>query len=433
MRQFQFMICSLIFLCLSIKSSIVAGFELITHARISQLAFDTSQETAKYLDELNIKPNDILDPDSARRSAIFAGFENTGALRDWMASGAIREDDYKSHPLLERLGCEPPLNPPSDIDRPLHHFFDVQRGGRGLTVFPTLNAIPAPDWALGRQGRGPGPAQNQFSILDARVYQLQSLTAPTRDERKKNTARLFRTLGQVSHILQDMAQPQHTRNDVHSGCLDAIGGEHSWYEDYLEKRARGQSFRTRGEIAPPLSIGRYDPPHFAAYRDFWTSADRKGLSDFSSRHFFSAGTNLSASSSCGGLPEPPCRPDAYTQRDRPFSFRALSGATIAGTARLFFRTIQDPITGAMLPDVAVTSRSVWDQHLRATRAVPDFHPEHAELRLHQRGAASESRGLYRRLLGLFLPRAPRRGPDRRLAGSIDPSVDRHERLERGPR
>lgn len=372
MNAHRLIICMLFITLVSISFAQGLAYELRTHGEIAGRAFDTSSGTGSYFIDVGIDPKETFNRQGRTTSDKLANFDNTGTLRDWMIEGAIREDDYTPHPLLERLGCEPPQNPSSDIDRPLHHFFDVQRGGRGLTIFPIISAIPAPDWALGRQGRGPNPTQNQFSILDARFYQLRSLTAPTRDERDKNLALLFRTLGQVGHILQDMAQPQHTRNDVHSGCLDAIGGEHSWYEDYLEKRARGQSFRTRGAPAPPLPLSSYTPPSFSTYYDFWTRADRKGLADFSSRNFFSAGTNLSLSGSCSGLPEPPCRPDAYTQRDMPFSIPTLSGTTISGNARLFLRTIQDPVTGAMLPDVAVASRSVWDQHLERRGLFPAF-------------------------------------------------------------
>src|SRR5262249_44735731 len=148
-------------------------------------------------------------------------FRNTATPRDWMIEGTIREDDFQPHRL-----CDQPKNPPSKLDRSLNHFFDVQRGGRGLTVLKSQRGFPAPDWALGRQGRGPSKTQNQFSVLDARVYQLMSLTEPKKEDREQNTALLFRTLGQVTHLLQDMAQPQHTRNDPHAGCIpESLTGE----------------------------------------------------------------------------------------------------------------------------------------------------------------------------------------------------------------
>src|SRR5262249_35649632 len=143
-------------------------------------------------------------------------------------------------------------------DRSLNHFFDVQRGGRGLTVSGATLGFPAPGWALGRQGRGPNADQNQFSLMDARTYQLESLTAVSHDVRDQNTALLFRTLGQVAHLLEDMATPQHTRNDPHAGCVELITGEHSWFEEYVETRALGARFGSRREVSRPLLLDGYD-------------------------------------------------------------------------------------------------------------------------------------------------------------------------------
>ncbi|MGH7207864.1 MAG: hypothetical protein ACREIL_00620 [Nitrospiraceae bacterium] len=286
-----------------------------------------------------------------------------------MAAGAIREDDYKRNLLRELAGCSSAQNPSSQVDRPLHHFFDVQRVGSGLTVLGVEIGLPATDWALGRQGRGSANTQNQFSLPDARVYQLRSLTAPTRDERDVNTALLFRTLGQVTHVLQDMSQPEHTRNDPHAGCVEFLLGKRSWYEDYIDTRARGIAFKSRGDVSPPLVLGGYSPPSFTSYQDFWATSDRKGLADFSSRNFFSAGTNLD---NCSDLPQPPCLQGAYAQRDTPFSIRTVSGGTVSGNVRLFLRNIQDPVTGAVIPEVPVSSRSVWDQHLEQRQQEPVF-------------------------------------------------------------
>ena len=174
-----------------------------------------------------------------------------------MIEGAIREDDFTGGLLKRALGCPQPQNPPSQTDRIVNHFFDAQRGGRGLTIGGIQIGSPAPDWALGRQGRGSGPGQNQYSLLDAREYQYQSLIAASKDTRDKNTALLFKTLGQVLHNLQDMAQPQHTRNDRHAECArlpDSIAGGHSWYEHYVEDRTLRQLFRWSGEIPPELVL-----------------------------------------------------------------------------------------------------------------------------------------------------------------------------------
>lgn len=109
-----------------------------------------------------------------------------------------------------------------------------------------------------------------------------------------------------------MAQPQHTRNDAHPTCdsalVRAFVGERSWFEDYVETRALGQRFRTRGEPSPPLVLDGYAPPRLTTPQDFFTGP--QGLADFSSRNFLSAGTNFGSVDGegrpCRGLAEPPC-------------------------------------------------------------------------------------------------------------------------------
>src|SRR3989449_4293195 len=135
---------------------------------------------------MDIRPGDVFDSRAITPFAQLAEFSNNGTARGWMIEGAIREDDFQAHLVLAQLGCPQPKNPHSDIDRPKHHFFDIQRGGAGI---PLVAGISAPDWALGREGRGPASSQNQFSLPDARVYQLRSLTESSRVERDRNAAR----------------------------------------------------------------------------------------------------------------------------------------------------------------------------------------------------------------------------------------------------
>jgi hypothetical protein len=364
--------------------SLVAGltasapaYELRTHEKITAKAFEASDRLKVYLQDVGIHPSDTFDRENRTEPNQLAGFDNTGTPRDWMIEGAIREDDYRRHP-----GCREPENPPSEIDRPLHHFLDVQRGGRGLTVLGLEHGLPAPDWALGRRGRGPEPARNRFSLPDARVYQLGSLTAAAPEERERQTALLFRALGHVVHVLEDMAQPQHTRNDPHAGCVpEVLAGGRSWFEEYMETRARGASFRGRALPSPALSLEGYPPVPLQGYGAFWSNAGQTGLADFSSLNFLSAGTNLGGG--CGGLLEPPCDPEAYGWRDVPFSVLTARGTTLAGTVRLFTRGMRDPVTGAAVTtrdpvtgeateEVAVTSRSLWDQHLERQGRAPAF-------------------------------------------------------------
>jgi hypothetical protein len=363
--------------CAILSSGNVDSYDLRTHGAITEQSFDTSQGTAGYLEDVGVAVDDVFDSQAITPLDQLAEFRNPGTTRGWMIEGSIREDDYRSHPILESLfGCNPPDNPTSPIDRSLHHFFDAQRGGVGLTLG---NGLPAPDWALGLQGRGPGPDQNQFSLPDARVYQLRSLTDASRDERHRNTAKLFRALGQVLHVLQDMAQPQHTRNDPHLGCASSlaqfVAGEKSWYEVYTETRALNQPYRSRSDASRPLVLSGYAPVALQGYRDYWTNANGSGLAEFSSRNFFSAGTNLGTfyvTGPCGGLSQPVCDPQAYSTEDIDFTIPTITGEPLSGRVRFFRRDILDPLTGQLVRHVRVSSRSLWDQHLESNQRQPKF-------------------------------------------------------------
>ena len=350
------------------------SYELRTHGEATRAAFNGSDSLQTYLNAIGIDPRDTFAPGNVTPFRELAGFRNTGTAQDWTIEGAIREDDYVDHVLAALLGCPRPQNPPSQSDRVANHFFDVQRGGRGLTV-PGLQGVPAPDWALGRQGRGSGPGQNEFSLLDARDYQYQSLAASSRDTRDRYTALLFRTLGHILHIVEDMAQPQHTRNDPHAGCvsgLDPIVGGHSWYEHYVEDRTLGRVFPRGGEIPPAVVLGDYDPVAIRPYQEFFTDASRRGIADFSSRNFLSAGTNLGGGfDPCGGLTEPPCEVTAYQQVSRPYSTETLKG-TVSAPVTLYTRGVVDALTGQVIQDVPISSRSLWDEHLRAIGRSPKF-------------------------------------------------------------
>ena len=282
-----------------------AAYDRRTHGSVTERAFDTSQSLRQYLRATGLTESQAFDPPAGPSPDRLADFVNDASARGWLIEGSIREDDYNLS--LPGLGCLPPDNPPSAIDRLRHHFLDPL-SGQGLHVGPVALGLPAPAWGTGEQGRGFGPEDNQFSVLDARLYQLRSLIEATVEERERQTALMFRSLGQVVHLIEDMAQPQHVRNDMHPSCENALSGrvipEHSWYEEYIEARTRGLSFR--GRPVRPLTIGSYPPPSLPTFFSYFTHTDlRRGLADFTSRNFLSSGTNLGASPPCAGRSEPP--------------------------------------------------------------------------------------------------------------------------------
>ena len=258
------------------------------------------------------------------------------SLPGWLMRGAIREDDVAS-----AFGIWVAKNPKSDQDSPhafwrvVNHFFDPYYN-RPLTFAPedaTLfelatgesNFRVAPTWALGvfdAFAATPTPdsaRRNHYSVEDARESLYRALTGKKQDGtnadpgvsdnnpaseavRKKYWATTFRALGDVLHLNQDMAQPQHTRNDPHSGVPGY--GHESAYEKYIDARARGDhTYKIDGTpvLLDALSYGTYPIPTFSRYSDFWSTspganAAGDGLADYSNRSFFTAGTNLGSNS-----------------------------------------------------------------------------------------------------------------------------------------
>jgi YVTN family beta-propeller protein len=102
-------------------------------------------------------------------------------------------------------------------------------------------------WATGFTAPAPGGAKlangNTWDWDAARGYFLQALTAQTQGARDNSYARTFQALGQVLHLLQDMAVPAHVRSDFQAH-LSFIGFNGSlwptaWfgnlYEDYVKR------------------------------------------------------------------------------------------------------------------------------------------------------------------------------------------------------
>jgi hypothetical protein len=76
---------------------------------------------------------------------------------------------------------------------------------------------PSPDWVLEDNGEVDG---QEFSYRNAREHFYKALTSPLLSDREENWGKLFQTLGQIIHHLQDMAQPQHVRNDAHLDLIE---------------------------------------------------------------------------------------------------------------------------------------------------------------------------------------------------------------------
>ena len=216
-----------ILLCIS---DVTDAYEKPTHARITQHAIEQAPNYKRFLNSLQINANNQV------------------------IEGSVREDDLFSGPLF----------------RPRHHFYDPTNGS-GL-ISPLCALI---DGCKSSLQWGLNDTDNDYSWTKARQYMYEAFTSPDQGNRSTNFDNMFRSLGQVIHLVQDLASPAHVRNDLH---LFFFGLERDLYELYSASRYN-----------PPWGTG-YPTVELGSFSAFWNSS--QGLAVFTNRNFISQGTNL---------------------------------------------------------------------------------------------------------------------------------------------
>ncbi len=257
------------------------------------------------------------------------------------------------------------------------HFYNPLTGA-GLKV-PIATFMPSPDWILGDNG-DPG---HDFTWKKARSDFLKASIDPDKAVRMLSWGLTFQKLGHVIHHIQDMAQPQHARNDAHCDsivCLVLGAYTPSNYEKWtLDNRDLAATFIHNSY--PTV----YPSPSKAinSTRDFWSGSGR-GMADFSNANFVSAGTNFIGNSDSVGrhpnFPKPfASRFNRQTMADlqndpasgpmTPIS-RVCGGNLSTCTIDFAEVDIVDPLNPAMGgTNKRASSYSIFDQNLKQTTAV----------------------------------------------------------------
>lgn len=179
--------------------------------------------------------------------------------------------------------------------RALNHFFDPQNNGRALIYLLRQLGDSSPDWGLEDNFEIRDQA---FSYKDAKRHLLNGLTASAKLDRDRELGRMFESLGHVIHLIQDKAQPQHVRNDIHCDqlftpiygsflfqfpiCPVTFAYRPSAYEAYTLRR---------GMDIPLSGYGNVDYGTYTKPRRYWESSGL-GLAEFTSNNFVSIGTNF---------------------------------------------------------------------------------------------------------------------------------------------
>ncbi len=319
------------------------AFELTTHERISEAAFRTSVLGGDYLErELALAPGRLLR----------GIFSETRSPEGWIREGSQREDD------LNLISWQPV--------RVRHHFYDPVYD-RPLSA-PGVGALGsrAPDWALEMPEAISG---QEFSWRDARRAFHNALTAEHPTDREVNLARTFLTLGHVIHLIQDMAVPEHTRNDWHAGLLGPVfpAGTPSIFEKHIKDRES------------KFALDTYSPPRFDQLRHFWATGDGRGLAEFTNRNFLSKDTAFETFEE-GAVGRDRRTGHVYPSPQLRLGLREDVDITtlpnpprgLSGPVTFYLRDVDDRITGEVLENRRMISLSLFDAELRRRGAEPIF-------------------------------------------------------------
>ncbi|CAA0094729.1 Uncharacterised protein [Halioglobus japonicus] len=149
-----------------------------------------------------------------------------------------------------------------------HHFYDPINN-QGLNLPVLLTQPTARDWGFNGAGE-----QNDHTWQRALDYFEQAVTDPSEDERTEGEEMLFVTLGHLVHLIQDSAQPSHTRNDGHGG----YGTGTSLLETVGNRRLQPANLVPRVRVAIDESASNRQ----SAYNDFFDN-----MATFSNGLFFS--------------------------------------------------------------------------------------------------------------------------------------------------
>ena len=214
-------------------------------------------------------------------------------------------------------------------ERPVSHFYNPQDQGAGVNLSYGPSSL---HWMLSRPLNITHTGRNHYTWMDAREYFYTALTynagpvlGPVYSEfkRREYWGKTFQSLGHIIHHLQDMAQPQHVRNDPHCNdtikCRDDFFGatgaildlyRPSGYESHLESEQRYLQVKQWAQSATA-------PILFGLPREFWnTRTDNnlvttnptepmqpsQGLAAYTSTHFVSAGKDFEINALSSGAP-----------------------------------------------------------------------------------------------------------------------------------
>lgn len=226
------------------------GYEVNVHKEITKNAIASSSIEQYLLNNLNI---------TLKKDKFASDIFRSETAEDWMKDGSDWEDSDATQSWL-------------------NHFYDptTEQGltGPGLNGSVTTWGQPSLVW-------GKDYVANLWNWHWARDAYYNALTNADAGLRDFYNAKFFRSLGQVMHLVQDLASPAHVRNDPHG----APGVHSDMYEIYTRDAVNnGKPLNYTGY--PAVDLGTFNN-----FDSFWKN-DGKGLAEFTNSNFLSRDTNF---------------------------------------------------------------------------------------------------------------------------------------------
>ncbi|MDY6974367.1 MAG: hypothetical protein SV775_18935 [Thermodesulfobacteriota bacterium] len=186
-------------------------------------------------------------------------------------------------------------------------------------------------------------------------------------ERDRCFAVLFRSLGQLMHLVQDAGQPEHTRNDAHPlSNFEVVGGF-----EYYAKKHNFSSPLWSSTIIPWDVIVKSEKLFFDFFDanrsgEGYSSSDSTGIAEFSNYHFFTK--DSIADNLMHHYCEPDCEPYGH-ERHRFFTsprvnedLFTLEEALLYNTYYYWSEPIVDPLGMTQATSIRLAKRR-WYHNL----------------------------------------------------------------------
>ena len=240
-------------LCVIAMSDVMAYEQNLTHRTMTRHAFNVASNSSRFLTRVGLS-------NESRAGGLL--------LAEVTANGARDEDDGS---------------------RPLNHFYDpLHESALVFTKWAPDGCYWLPVGDFTARQWATSTADNEFGLTNARMAFLRMLTSKTSASRDESTYQLFTTLGHLMHLVQDMAQPQHTRNDAHP---TSDGDFVKKPLDWMKRRSRYEAWCR--DNASALTYSGYPIVDFPTYSAYFAVNGGRGLAQYSNRNFVTEQTNYS--------------------------------------------------------------------------------------------------------------------------------------------